>query len=219
MEEIEDQEQFHMVHVSEGHFDCLQCHDEIKHGIHHMEQQLLASGNCGTCHSGDRHSLQEKIYAGVAFSDLKPMPSGKYTAGVACDGCHTDVKADKGPGAMPFTKKVADCATCHEKSKAAENLEMWRDETNDALASLKPKLADLEEKIRSAPAGAEGLTEAKALFDSAKRKFSYVRDDRSFGAHNFDYIESALLKATRQINEALSLVAKWKEPAGEEGQE
>ncbi len=37
---ITDQVQFHYVHVSEQHFDCLQCHEEIQHGRHPMAQQV-----------------------------------------------------------------------------------------------------------------------------------------------------------------------------------
>ena len=84
--EVVDQEEFHLVHVSEGHFDCLNCHEEIKHGDLSMAEQLLTSTNCTTCHGGKRHSVQEGIYAGTALLDLDPMPDVMYEAGVACDG-------------------------------------------------------------------------------------------------------------------------------------
>jgi len=224
IEKIEDQEQFHLVHVSEGHFDCLQCHDEIKHGIHPLEP-LAASGNCRACHSGQRHSLQERIYAGVAFAadDVKVQPSGKYTAGVSCDGCHTDVQSDtRGLGGAPFTKKVSSgqqCVACHGKDSVIDALDIWREDTTEALAKLKPKLEELTEKLKSPPPGAADLDKAKGLLESARIKITFVEDDGSLGAHNFDYVESALEKAARQIKDCEDLVAKWQEPAGEEVRE
>jgi nitrate/TMAO reductase-like tetraheme cytochrome c subunit len=71
---VEDQEEFHLVHVYEGHFDCLNCHEEIKHGDRPMAEQLLTSSTCTTCHGAKRHSIQEAIYAGTALEDLDTMP-------------------------------------------------------------------------------------------------------------------------------------------------
>jgi len=215
--EIKDQEQFHLIHVSEGHFDCLQCHDEIKHGIRPMEQQLLASGNCGTCHEGDRHSLQEKIYAGTALGTKKASPDPMYKAGVSCGGCHTDSQPSKTRG-MSFTMKgsgAKQCTDCHNgKKRYGEMLEGWREDTKERIADLKPRL----DKLKKAPA--DQLADVRELLDAADMKLTYVIDDRSNGAHNFDYISTMLDDAKKKIEKCEESLAKRlkKTPAKESGQ-
>ena len=208
---IEDQAQFHLVHVSKGHFDCLQCHDEIKHGIRPMEQQLLASGNCKTCHEGERHSLQERIYAGKALPELQTMPDVMYKAGVACEGCHTDVRLS-GFSAMPFTKKrsgTKQCADCHGNKRYGEMLTAWQEETRERIGELTAVLEQLERTCKSSQAPAEELARARKLLTLVRKRLSCVVEDGSYGAHNFDYVSAILDSADEEIENCQSLAARW----------
>jgi nitrate/TMAO reductase-like tetraheme cytochrome c subunit len=232
--EVGDQERFHLVHVSEGHFDCLQCHDEIKHGIHPMEQQLLASGNCKSCHSGERHTLQERIYAGTAMQpSVKDMPDPMYKAGVSCGGCHTEVRP-AGLGAMPFTKKFSgpkQCVDCHSrkkvngkdvgKAKYGKMLVGWQEDTKDRIAEYQPELTKLQAELDkldkatgSARPPAEGLAKAKKQLSSAQTSLTYIVKDGSLGAHNFPYVSQALDNVEEEIEKLQSMVSKWKKATG-----
>lgn len=218
LEKIEDQAQFHLVHVSQGHFDCLQCHDEIKHGIHPMEQQLLASGNCSSCHEGERHSLQERIYAGTALAEIERLPDAMYKAGVACDGCHTDVQS-AGLGGVPFTKKLSgpkQCADCHGSEMYGQMLVSWQEDIKERLGELQPDLKRLDEICRAAQVPAEELTKAQELLNSAKTKLSYVIQDGSYGVHNIAYVSAILDSAEAEIERCRSLTALWNQAGPEE---
>ncbi|KKL27603.1 hypothetical protein LCGC14_2383500, partial [marine sediment metagenome] len=187
----DDPDKFHLIHVSKGHFECLQCHDEIKHGIRPMAQQLLAKGNCRTCHAGDRHSLQEKLYAGVALLKLKGEPDPMYKAGVACDGCHTDSRA-AGAGVTSFTKKLSgtkQCADCHGNKRYGQMLTGWQNDTRERLESAKQeaigKKSDAYALIGIADNGIErvltitqGLAIISYVADIANRVDSIARATR-----------------------------------------
>ncbi len=218
---VDDQAQFHLTHVSEGHFDCLQCHDEIKHGIRPMEQQLLAAGNCSTCHTGERHSVQEKIYAGTGVPQIKPEPDDMYKAGVACNGCHTDGKV-VGLGPAPFTMKLSgprQCSDCHGKARYGKMLKSWQEETKASIAELQPAIEKLTKICLAAKAPAEEISKAKKLLESARTKLSYVVQDGSFGAHNHVYVSEILSSVEEEIETCQSLAAKWNKPPIQEGQE
>ena len=218
MDQIKDQAQFHLVHVAKGHFDCLQCHDEIKHGIHPAEQQLLASGNCNSCHGGQRHSLQEKIYAGTAIPELQATPDAMYTASVACDGCHTDQQVS-GFGTVPFTKKISgakQCADCHGSKMYGQMLTSWQEETKERLAELEPALQRLDSIFGTAQESDEKLAQAGDLLESARTKLSYVIQDGSYGAHNITYVSAILDIAETEIRKCQALVAAANKPSLQE---
>jgi len=223
LEEVKDQARFHLVHVSEGHFDCLQCHDQIKHGVRPREQQLLASGDCKTCHSGERHSLQERMYAGTAVAAMDKAPDPMYKAGVACGGCHTEPRP-VGESVTSFTKKFSgpgQCADCHTakktpgprdatKTKYGKRLVEWQEETKDRIDELKPELAKLTEAFKSAKAPSEAdLTKTKGLFTSAQTRLSFVIADGSYGAHNYLYISEILDEVEDAIDKCRSTVSGW----------
>jgi len=212
--DIEDQSEFHLVHVSEGHFDCLQCHDEIKHGVHPMTQQMITS-NCETCHGGKRHSIQEKLYAGEAIPQMEPEPDVMYIAGVACDGCHTDEDFVR-DAAMTLTGKKAgaeQCAECHSSKRYGDMLEAWQEDTRERLDEIRPALAKLEEQCISSEASGERLAQARTLLASARMKVSQVVLDGSLGAHNYIYVSDILDTADEELGKCRSLLAETKETA------
>lgn len=206
--EVTDQEEFHLIHVSEGHFDCLKCHEEIKHGDLSMAEQLLTSANCTTCHGGKRHTIQEGIYAGVALADLDPMPDVMYAAGVACDGCHDDTQVAR-LGDMALTSRISgarQCVHCHGNEDYAEELASWQQATKEMLDQLGPALEKLEAALGSSQASAEELTEARELSASARTRLEYVLRDGSCGAHNVGYVMAILDKALAEIERGRSLL-------------
>jgi nitrate/TMAO reductase-like tetraheme cytochrome c subunit len=217
--DVGDPDKFHLVHVSKGHFDCLQCHDEIKHGVRPMEQQLLATGDCETCHEGQRHSLQEKIYAGTALTSLETSPDAMYKAGVACGGCHTDAQIS-GLGAIPFTKKLSgarQCADCHGGTRYGQMLEAWQEDTRDRAADLQKTITRLQESLGSEPAAAEPGA-AGALLASARHKLLIVTEDGSFGAHNYAYISEILDSAQKEVSKCLAMIPPKDPPQEKESE-
>ena len=212
--DIEDQSEFHLVHVSKGHFDCLQCHDEIKHGVHPMVQQMITA-NCETCHGGKRHSIQEKLYAGEAVPQMQTEPDVMYVAGVACDGCHTDEGFVR-DAAMTLTGKKAgakQCAECHSSKRYGDMLEAWQEDTRERLDEIRPALAKLQEQCISSEAPGERLDQARRLLESAQMKVSQVVLDGSLGAHNYIYVSDMLDTAEEELRKCRSLLVETIETA------
>ena len=206
--EIEDQEEFHLIHVSAGHFDCLTCHDQIKHGENPMAMQLLTSSNCTTCHGDKRHSIQEAIYAGTAVAELDAAPDVMYEAGVACDGCHDDSQITQ-IGGLTLTSRISgakQCIDCHGNEDSAEDLAAWQEATKEMINELEPALEELEKALQSSQASAEQLVEAKKLAGTARTKLDLVLKDGSYGAHNAGYVMEILDKVLEEIEKGRSLI-------------
>jgi hypothetical protein len=206
--EVEDQEAFHLTHVSEGHIDCLSCHEEIKHGDRPMAEQMLISSNCTTCHGGKRHSIQEAIYAGTALADMDTMPDVMYEAGVACDGCHDDTQTVQ-MGEITLTSRISgakQCVHCHGNEDYADELSTWQESIKEMIGELRPALEELEKAIQSSQASPEQLAEARKLSASARMKLEYVLKDGSYGAHNIGYVIEILDKVAEETETARSLV-------------
>ncbi|MBC8470912.1 MAG: NapC/NirT family cytochrome c [Planctomycetes bacterium] len=205
---VEDQEEFHLIHVSEGHFDCLNCHEEIKHGVRPMAEQLLTSSTCTTCHGAKRHSIQEAIYAGTALADLDTMPDTMYEAGVACDGCHDDAQIVK-MGNITLTSRISgakQCVDCHGDEDYTEQLTEWQETTKEMINELRPALEKLEKALQSSQASAEQLAEARKLSASARMKLEFVLKDGSHGAHNIGYVIEILDKVAEETEMGQSLI-------------
>lgn len=214
MPDIEDQEKFHLQHVSVGHFDCLQCHDEIRHGKGLRPHEKMASGNCSTCHGTKRHTIQERMYAGTAVDDVDPEPDVMFKAGVACDGCHLEEKAVK-VGVATYTSRIAGskpCADCHGDKDYAEMLTDWQTETRSRLGDLLPKLTALEQACQSAKVPKDKAAAAMKILAAARNRVDCVVQDGSYGAHNSAYVGSLLDEAEGEIEKGAALLNGHTQP-------
>ena len=211
VEPMDDQEAFHLVHVSEGHFDCLQCHDEIQHGVATMDEQRLTTADCRTCHGEERHTVQEKVYAGTAIEGMDSMPDVMYEAGVACDGCHTDVE-ELQFGDTSVTTRISgakQCSECHAKSRYGDMLDMWQEDIRDRLGELQVKLDKLEQDCEEAEGDEETVAQARGLLASAQAKLAVVTRDGSYGAHNYCYVSDVLDSAETELKRLRTLARGW----------
>ena len=210
--DIGDHAQLHLIHTSQQHLECLQCHDEIKHGMHPMVEQLLTSENCATCHGGDRHTVQERIYSGTAVPEVEPIPDVMYKAGVACDGCHTDVHFIKA-GEMVLSTRVAggkQCAQCHADESFTAMVAVWQKDVRDRLAEIQPTADELEGLCKTADAANGQVARAKDLLAAAQSKLAVVRLDGSYGAHNIAYVSAILDGAESDLKKGSSAIAELK---------
>lgn len=206
--EVKDQEQFHLTHVSKGHFDCLQCHDEIRHGEGMKPHQRMASSQCGTCHGGERHSIQARMYAGQAVADVPAEPDVMYKAGVACDGCHIEDKTVAVGDASYVTRAAGPrpCAGCHGDKGYGDLLADWQKETRERLAALAPRVAALEKACETSQPGNGNRDQARQLVAAAKGRLSCIERDGSHGAHNYSYTSTLLDRAAAELKKAAALL-------------
>jgi len=206
--EVKDQEQFHLTHVSKGHFDCLQCHDEIRHGEGMKPHQMMASSQCGTCHGDERHSIQARMYAGQAVADVPAEPDVMYKAGVACDGCHIEDKTVAVGDASYVTRAAGPrpCAACHGDKDYGDMLADWQKETRNRLAALTPRVAALEKACETSQPGNGNRDQARQLVATAKGRLSCIERDGSYGAHNYAYTSTLLDRAAADLKKAAALL-------------
>jgi len=218
--EVKDQAQFHLTHVSKGHFDCLQCHDEIRHGDGMKPHQMMASAKCGTCHGGGRHSVQEQIYAGKAVADLAAEPDVMYKAGVACDGCHIeDKRVDVGTATYTTRASSArQCAGCHGDKDYGDMLADWQKETRGRVAKLEPLFVALDETLQKAGAPQGAADEARKLLVAARGRVSCIVRDGSYGAHNYAYISTLLDRAEAEAKKVSALLSRAEASERDRGQ-
>ena len=218
MVHVGENERFHLVHVSQEHLDCLQCHDRVEHGLHPLPDELSADSSCGMCHGGERHTIQEQIYAGMAFEGLEAMPDFMYTAGVACRGCHIDDQFVESKE-MTFTCKSAGakaCSLCHANDAYGEMLTDWQKEVRERIENLEPEVADLEGVLAQLKASTDELAEARKHLASSKAKLSRLVRDGSYGAHNYFYVSSILDSAESDLQACRILAGQFQVAALQE---
>ena len=206
--QIEDQAEFHLVHVSKGHFDCLQCHDEIKHGDRPMAAQLMTSRNCRNCHEDDRHSLQAGIYTGTAMPDIEEIPDAMYQAGVACDGCHTGAQKTQpgiiGSGGRECGQKG--CVDCHNSPIIGRMLTRSQGKVEEQLTELGAQLEALTTQCDAAEKAGRAMPEARQLLKQAQSRLSHILADGSSGAHNNDYVAAILERTETELGKCQALL-------------
>ncbi|NOY82030.1 MAG: hypothetical protein GXP31_13620 [Kiritimatiellaeota bacterium] len=200
-EKITDQRKFHLIHVSKGHFDCLECHDEIKHGTQSMEEQSLTTRNCANCHGSEQHSLQARIYAGTVLPELETSPDVMYEAGVSCDGCHAgDTVLTVGhTERRTRTASAAECTACHGDEAYGEMLGEWQGETKARVAKLQTALEAVRGRAAKVAATGNDAAAIKRMLADAGTMISYVVTDGSYGAHNNMLITTILDRAEERL--------------------
>lgn len=211
-EPIEDIEEFHLIHAQIRQFDCLQCHDKIRHGVHPRDQQMLFSAaDCAACHSGERHTIQKRVYAGTALPELDVAPDFMYVAGVTCDGCHTTTKMIR-VGEMTLTGKVStarECSACHADENYGEILVYWQEEIREEVEKIRSDIETLTAFCDGANAAPEEIEQALAHLAAAQSKVKIVEIDGSYGGHNYFYISDILSHAAGDVRTARTAIEAW----------
>jgi hypothetical protein len=145
-----------------------------------------------------------------------------YTAGVTCEGCHTESHYVQ-VGEMTLTGKASgpkQCASCHDDEYYGEMLEEWQDEVRGWLGDLQEQLAEAEGLLPGDNAPEDDVNAARTALESARTKIRYVALDGSYGAHNYMYITTILDEAESELDDFLDMADQWaaaetEQPTGE----
>jgi len=97
----------HEIHVTEHKVECLNCHEEIRHG--RMRRQPVATA-CQACHLTG-HAVTRELYAGLGGQGVPPRPDPMYLAGTGCEGCHF-LEDSTRSGPLKRASEVS-CMACH----------------------------------------------------------------------------------------------------------
>jgi hypothetical protein len=140
------------------------------------------------------------------------MPDVMYGAGVACDGCHTDMQFTQvGDLTIGSTESgPAECVDCHGDEFYGEMLTEWQDEIRERIKEISPDLDRLESRCRSARGSEEQIAKARGLLKSAQAKMSHVIVDGSYGAHNYEYVSSILDEVETEMEECREVLTAYR---------
>ncbi len=130
LEEFENREFLHRIHVTERKVECIDCHREIEHKSGEILERVNIG--CQTCHKGG-HSLQKELYMGIGGRGLDPQPDFMYLAGTRCDGCHF---LPPGEGEETMEANEISCMKCHG-FRFKKIYHQWKEGTENRLGELK----------------------------------------------------------------------------------
>lgn len=182
----------HKKHVYLQKLPCKTCHSNMrKHGelvverddclsCHHKEEN-----KCGTC-----HELQYALRTGENAPIPIDAPDMMVEAGVECRGCHENEDGT-------ITKVTAlRCVNCHDDGYV-DILNDWQTEIRGKLESIDLALKNIAYNPLS--------DDLKADYNALALTVRTLRDDRSYGGHNYMAFSSLL---DEQLGLAEQLVVK-----------
>ncbi len=196
----------HRNHVTAGGFECLKCHDEIKHG--EVELVRVFEVKCDTCHK-KLHSNQKEMYMGTGARGVPDTPSRMFTAQVACDGCHTQAVQEveggiRVRGEKRLMAEKRSCVVCH-----GENYDHMVD---DWIASSR-QLEKMMDRVRAEAGKINGKAHnspnaryVETMVDDIQYNYEFLKSGR--GAHNIEYAWKIVKTAHTQMDLATNLLGQ-----------
>jgi len=197
LEQYDDHQALHRIHVSDHKVECLHCHTEILHGEGAGTPKHTA-GACGACHA-DGHSPQRDLYAGQGARGVPPRPSAMFLAGISCQGCHT-LPRPSGADQVQAAGALS-CMACHGP-RYHRMLDRWQGVLGERLALARRELDQARGGLR---AGHQALGDAEA---------NLLLVERGGGVHNVDYALDALAANHAMLNTALQQAGRPGLPSG-----
>ena len=218
--EYADGDFLHREHVMSPRVKCAQCHsfDDEDHketfektedcnACHHKEETVVGDDACKSC-----HPVQDAVYFGTVAGDPRARPAKmavarvvKTNEEVTCVSCHKRMSQGHSKERL-----VQLCQECHGGQKArARILDEWQ-------AGIRAELEGLEALIRRGKAHladgrglSEGAAEAlRRACATSEEVAEVVRQDKSFGAHNLEYLYGLLSGASRELRDPLSVAER-----------
>lgn len=184
LEELENVEFIHQMHVSEHKVDCMNCHLEIQHGLQ-VEIEETAP-DCNTCHQ-QGHSPNHQLYAGIGGVGVEPQPSAMFLAGIRCEGCHLDL-----PGRAGDTRRAdrISCMSCHGPSYG-KIFAQWKSAVDERTESMGSLIRQSQPLFRG---------NEPSAFQDALHNYRLV--EQGHGIHNVAYSFQLLDASLDSLNEA-----------------
>lgn len=201
---------------------CAACHDP--HGNGNPEQlRQSADQLCLTCHSaglpetgitvGGRvsHHVQAEFLWGYGAAGGVTATKGLHSD-VSCVECHMVGGDHSTKIAVPTeaaTGAQDSCTKCHSDSTPESRkayLDAWQRTTASMIEAANKDVAVIEQAIAGNP---NLLNEEQALlFNTAKANLTYVQEDRSQGAHNFEYAVKVLNSVSTQLKQVRQAIGR-----------
>jgi formate-dependent nitrite reductase cytochrome c552 subunit len=202
------------VDIGKGN-QCINCHQARV-----PSPAIPAPGTAGTftvtsSRFGPHHGAQGMAFTGKGgFEVGTGYTNSAHTAVItnSCITCHmADVAGGRDAGGHTFRVVSEDgelntngCVTCHSNTDALETLvEDTQAEIAQLLNDLGTKLIEkgfLRDNFESVNASSSAPLELTAEELGALWNYQYVREDQSFGIHNYKYIKTLLENSIAALN-------------------
>jgi hypothetical protein len=200
----------HKIHVTQGGFECLKCHEEIKHG--EVELVKVFEVKCDTCHK-KLHSNQKEMYMGTGARGVPDTPSRMFSAQVSCDGCHTQEVQERESGIRVRRENKLEaerrsCVVCHGE-KYDSMLDDWIVSSRE-LEKMMDGVRAKADKVNGSAANNPNVKDIAAMVDDIQFNYEFLKSGR--GAHNIEYAWKIVKTAYTQIDLATKLLGKMSVP-------
>lgn len=196
----------HKVHVTQGGFECLRCHEEIRHG--EIELVRTFEVKCDTCHKR-LHSNQKEMYMGTGARGVPDTPSRMFSAQVACDGCHTQEIPNiesgiKVRGEKSLEAERQSCLVCHG-DQYGRMLDDWIASSRE-LEKMMDGVRREAGKINGTAKNHPSSKDIAAMVEDIQYNYEFLKSGR--GAHNVEYAWKLVKTAYTQLDLANGLLGK-----------
>lgn len=189
----------HDTHVKKHLIECLDCHEEIKHG--EVEMISAFEVTCEKCHER-LHSYQKEIYLGTSGKDVEDTPSRMFAAQVSCEGCHISGIEE---GAGELRQKILEsrresCILCHDELYGPM-LTNWMLQMDRLLKDFTPWFKLAQKKVARAEESGIYVEREKKLLEDASYNYNLVVEGK--GVHNVEYAVKLIKSAADKVDEIL----------------
>lgn len=206
LQEYDDTDLMHSMHIFENKIECNQCHLEIQHKI---VKDIESIADCTTCHT-DLHKAQKILYTGEGGKGIShAMPNIMLEKGLSCKGCHIFHEESGGHliKSDAYFSEAKACESCHGKG-FSRILKDWEISTAKKLNQVQSIFNQVQREIERTMH--ENKESAENFLKEALFNIEVV--DKGKAVHNVTYSQELLLAAHNRMLEALELIESSLKP-------
>ncbi len=201
LEQYDDTEKMHNIHISEHKIECQRCHLQIQHKSVSRSQDVKP--DCNSCHL-EYHQVQELLFRGQGGRGVTDHPSPMYSGGLNCQGCHIFHQSSPGfeAGGASVVARRESCEPCHGPGYSAL-VQAWKDSTEKRLIIIGSSLERVERELRGVDTTTAAGRQAHQALDDARYNYQLVQYGKS--VHNITYADRLLQQARHRLTMALDM--------------
>ncbi len=201
LQQYDDTEKMHNIHIAEHKIDCQRCHLQIQHKSVSRSQDVTP--DCSSCHL-ENHQAQEMLFRGEGGRGVPDHPSPMFSGGLNCQGCHIFHQTSPGfePGGQSVVARRESCEPCHGPGYS-DLLETWKDSTEKRLTIIKNSLDRVESELLGIDTTTAVGSQAQQALNDARYNYQLVQYGKS--VHNITYADRLLQEARHSLTMSLDL--------------
>lgn len=184
----------HGVHIERFNMGCSDCHLGV---VHDRQNKTERKDSCLHCHEEHSrapqieqcrrcHLVQSAFFEGWGAIGLAGVANPMYVAGVDCTGCHAGILEGL------YRPPQDLCLMCHDKGYQKLQ-EEWKSRTQQRMVLARTLFKEAGQLLDQRELEGEENEADWIVFSQAGRNLNLVRDDNTYGIHNFNYTFNQIL--------------------------